>query len=157
MQYIMTLNQSYFMCLFFFISGFFSPGSLDRKGAVGGGINAQPRRATAVSRPQLSSLSPPPPRTRPPARPGQFLFLKDKFHRLGWPFLAAVYVVMPGLNILNSQVVWGLCRASYVAASRNILPHRSSKHRTFRSATSVSTATATAPTLGRVGSCFGSW
>jgi len=28
----LTLNQSYFMCLFFFISGYFSPSSLERKG-----------------------------------------------------------------------------------------------------------------------------
>jgi fucose 4-O-acetylase-like acetyltransferase len=33
-QWFLVVNQSYFMCLFFFISGFFTPSSFDRKGRV---------------------------------------------------------------------------------------------------------------------------
>ncbi len=31
---LLGLNQSYFMCLFFFMSGYFTPNSYDRKGSV---------------------------------------------------------------------------------------------------------------------------
>jgi hypothetical protein len=34
-NWILTLNQSYFMAFFFFISGYFTPSSLDRKGVAG--------------------------------------------------------------------------------------------------------------------------
>ena len=57
------VNQSYFMCLFFFISGHFVPTSYDRKGSQA--------------------------------------FLKDRFHRLGLPFLAMVFIGWPTLSFLT--------------------------------------------------------
>ena len=45
----LMLNQSYFMSLFFFISGFFSPTSLDRKGAKAFLLDKFKRLGTACS------------------------------------------------------------------------------------------------------------
>lgn len=62
-SWILTLNQAYFMCMFFFISGYFTPSSFHKK--------------------------------------GKHAFLKDKFKRLGIPFLAVSWVLFP-LLILSS-------------------------------------------------------
>eukprot|EP01063_Lacrimia_lanifica_P022008 TRINITY_DN29718_c0_g1_i1.p1 TRINITY_DN29718_c0_g1~~TRINITY_DN29718_c0_g1_i1.p1 ORF type:complete len:492 (+),score=139.96 TRINITY_DN29718_c0_g1_i1:52-1527(+) len=56
------IDQAYFMCVFFFVSGYFTPSSYDRKGKV--------------------------------------LFLKDKYKRLGIPFLVWVGVVSQLLCLL---------------------------------------------------------
>lgn len=53
----LTMNQSYFMALFFFIAAFFVPKSLTRKGVL--------------------------------------IFLKDRFNRLGIPFIFATYAMIP--------------------------------------------------------------
>lgn len=68
-QTFKVINQSYFMCLFFFISGYFTPSSYAKKG----------RRE----------------------------FLKDKFKRLGLPFLFMTLVIYPLLNLLVRIVACG--------------------------------------------------
>jgi len=55
-------NQSYFMCAFFFISGYFTPTSFDRK--------------------------------------GHFMFLRDKFKRLGIPFVVYCLVLSSLLGLI---------------------------------------------------------
>ena len=59
-----SLNQSYFMCLFFFISGYFTPISYKKK--------------------------------------GRYIFLKDKFKRLGIPLLVFLYILGPINDFFNS-------------------------------------------------------
>ena len=60
----LIINQSYFMCAFFFISGYFTPTSFSRK--------------------------------------GRFLFLRDKFIRLGWPFIIYMFILQPlGTSIIQ--------------------------------------------------------
>jgi glucan biosynthesis protein C len=63
------VNQSYFMCLFFFISGYFTPSSYARKG------------------PQE--------------------FLKDKFKRLGLPFLVCALFIYPMLTYMALSIACG--------------------------------------------------
>ncbi|KAK3269107.1 hypothetical protein CYMTET_22430 [Cymbomonas tetramitiformis] len=65
-QTSMLWNQIYFMCLFFFISAYFTPTSCDRKGA--------------------------------------HAFLKDKYDRLGIPFLVYTFVFGPLLNVFIKEV-----------------------------------------------------
>ena len=60
------MNQSYFMSLFFFVSGYFVPASYDRK--------------------------------------GRHDFLKDRFHRLGIPFLIMTLIGWPLLVVLTRLV-----------------------------------------------------
>eukprot|EP01084_Bolivina_argentea_P300324 517831_1 len=60
------LDQSYFMCLFFFISGYFTPSSCDRKGVK--------------------------------------LFLRDKFKRLGIPFIIYQLILGPFVGFLINGV-----------------------------------------------------
>ena len=59
--WFMGLNQSYFMALFFFISAYFSPSSLDRKGA--------------------------------------WVFLQDKFWRLGVPLTVCAFLLYPAIDM----------------------------------------------------------
>ncbi|GMI07477.1 hypothetical protein TrRE_jg7237 [Triparma retinervis] len=61
--WILTLNQMYFMCMFFFISGYFTPPSFRKKGAQA--------------------------------------FLKDKFKRLGIPYVVVSWIYFP-ICILSS-------------------------------------------------------
>jgi len=56
-EWLLTVDQSYFMCMFFFISGYFTPTSLDRK--------------------------------------GRHAFLKDKFKRLGIPYVLVSIMWFP--------------------------------------------------------------
>jgi len=71
---INQVSQSYFMCLFFFISGLFTPGSYDKAIAKGLG-----RRG----------------------------FLRDKFLRLGVPFLFFLFGFGPLLDIFTPAVITG--------------------------------------------------
>jgi len=59
---LLAQNQSYFMCAFFFISGYFTPTSFDRK--------------------------------------GHFLFLRDKFKRLGIPYVTFCLVLAGLLGLI---------------------------------------------------------
>lgn len=72
-QALLGFDQSFFMSLFFFISGYFVPSSYDRKGARG--------------------------------------FLRDKFKRLGLPFLVYFLVIGPLLNMFTQKVALGEARA----------------------------------------------
>mmetsp|Transcript_6329 Transcript_6329/g.10683 ORF Transcript_6329/g.10683 Transcript_6329/m.10683 type:complete len:488 (+) Transcript_6329:94-1557(+) len=65
---IIDLFQSFYMCLFFFISGCFTPQSLEKKGIVG--------------------------------------FAKDRFTRLGLPFLVFTFILCPSMRILTNEVLF---------------------------------------------------
>mmetsp|Transcript_24382 Transcript_24382/g.45784 ORF Transcript_24382/g.45784 Transcript_24382/m.45784 type:complete len:478 (+) Transcript_24382:910-2343(+) len=65
--WLLTANQSYFMCMFFFISGYFTPTSFDRKGKLG--------------------------------------FLKDKFKRLGIPYVVMCFMIYPVVMISSLLII----------------------------------------------------
>ena len=71
----MTIDQSYFMCLFFFISGYFTPSSLDRQIARSNGTM------------------------------GYWHFLHSKFKRLGIPLLANLLVLEPAKSFVAQLIV----------------------------------------------------
>ncbi|GMH81318.1 hypothetical protein TL16_g08892 [Triparma laevis f. inornata] len=64
---ILAMNQSYFMCVFFFISGYFTPSSFEKK--------------------------------------GRQLFLRDKFKRLGIPYILFAFV----LSLVLGMIYKGFC------------------------------------------------
>ncbi len=74
---LLSIDQSYFMCMFFFISGYFTPTSFDRKGS--------------------------------------YVFMKDKFKRLGIPYVffalvlnaclfALIYAIAPGATEISAGI-----------------------------------------------------
>ncbi|GMH85249.1 hypothetical protein TL16_g10170 [Triparma laevis f. inornata] len=66
-NWLLTTNQAYFMSMFFFISGYFTPTSYDRKGKVN--------------------------------------FLKDKFKRLGIPYVVMCFVIYPVVMLSSFLII----------------------------------------------------